>query len=401
MKALFLDNDLKKILAFKAASLFKKFPDLGGMSPVQYGEIEEPQIPDERWVKVKNKSCGLCGTDIHFMFMDMDVKCFPAALPGISRKYLGHESLGEVIEAGAEAGSFSRGDRVSLRIDWPSCFQMEINPPCRQCSAGNYMLCENLGQKAPRLLHAGGGFSPFMVLHKTQPYKIPDFLDDSQALLLEPAACAVHGIMKKRPDPGDRVLVIGAGTIGLLCVAMAKTITPEAEVVCLARYPYQAEAAERLGADSTLLDHKDLYGKVAELTGGKHIKGYLGNEIILGGFDLVYDSVGNDHSIQNSLRWIRGGGSLVILGLNFKPGKIDYSPIWNQEITVVGINCHANESPDENTFDMTARLLRDSIYPVQDMITHRFPMEQYREAVKTFLNKKETKAIKIVLDHEN
>jgi len=74
--------------------------------------VPEPQIPNSRWLKVKNKACGLCGSDIHFIFMEMAPKSFPAATPGVSRKYLGHELLGEVMETGDYAGDFKKGDRL-------------------------------------------------------------------------------------------------------------------------------------------------------------------------------------------------------------------------------------------------------------------------------------------------
>ena len=129
MKALFLDNDIKKVLALKILRPFLRSAPVGRCFPVQYGEVPEPELPGPRWLKVRVRSCGICGSDLHFIHLDMDPKCFPAAIPGLKRKYLGHELLAEVVEAGAEAAPFAIGDRVGLRIDWPSCFQMEIDPP--------------------------------------------------------------------------------------------------------------------------------------------------------------------------------------------------------------------------------------------------------------------------------
>lgn len=400
MKALFFDNDLPRILAVKAASKFDKLAPLSRISPVRYAEVPEPRLPNSRWLKVKNQACGLCGTDMHLIFMDMDPGCFPAATPGIARKFLGHELVGEVVEAGADAGEFRPGDRVAMRIDWPSCFQLEIDPPCPQCRAGHYMRCENLGQKNLPLRDVGGGFSPFMVMHRSQPFKIPPALSTDRALLLEPTASALHGVCKSTPRPGDRVLVIGAGTIGLLTTAIAKALAPEAEITCLARYPYQAEAAARAGASHVVSDREDTYDALARLTHARAFKGYFGNRILLGGFDVIYDTVGNDQSLHDALRWARGGGSVVILGINFQPGKLDYSPIWHQEIRVTGINCHATETDGKTSFEHAAQLLLDPKFPVDGFITHRFPMRRYKDAVRTFLDKTHAKAIKIVLEHD-
>ncbi|HPM75650.1 MAG TPA: alcohol dehydrogenase catalytic domain-containing protein [bacterium] len=400
MKALYFDNSLTKAVALKALSVFDKYAALGKLSPSQYAEVPEPTPPNARWLKVRNRSCGLCGTDVHFLFMEMDPGVFAAATPGIKRKFLGHELVGEVIEVGAEVDTVAVGDRVAMRIDWPSCFQLEIEPTCPRCAEGSYMLCENLGKKELPDGNTGGGFSPRMIMHRTQPFKIPPKLSHERALLLEPTASALHGVLRRPPRDGDKVLVVGAGTIGLLTTAIVKAQAPEAKVGVVARYDFQARMAERLGADQVFLGGKNLYARLAEYSGAKHYKAPLGNEILLGGFDVVYDTVGNDRSLHDALRWAAGGGHVVLMGINFKPGKIDYSPIWNQEVTVSGMNCHASERGGKNSFELAVKLLAKDDFAVEGLITHRFPMHRYQDAVKAFLGKGREQAIKIVLDHE-
>jgi len=399
MKALYFDNSLPRIVMVQTASLLYRHAALMSFSPTRYTEVPEPEIPNPRWLKVRNKACGICGSDIHFMFMEMDPKSFPAATPGIARKYLGHELVAEVMEVGDDAGGFQKGDRVCLRIDWPSCFQMEIDPMCPQCARGEYMLCQNLGARKLPLIDVGGGFSPRMVMHRTQPFKIPDGISNDEALLLEPLACAVHAVRKQLPGAKDRVLVVGCGTIGLLTVAVIKAMVKDAEVIALARYPVQAEMARTFGADEVITGEKHPYRRIAELTGAKYFEGYFGNKILLGGFDVIYDTIGNDDSITQALRWARSSGTVVIVGINFKPGKIDYSPLWHQELKVTGINCHALEDGADSSFDIAARMIAEGRLPVGLLITHRFPMERWRDAVKTFLAKGSEGAIKIVLEH--
>ncbi len=397
MKALYFENKLSQVATLKVASVFDRYAALGPFSSLKYADVPEPHIPNSRWLKVRNLSCGLCGTDLHFMFMEMDPKCYPAAIPGISRKFLGHELVGEVIEAGSDVDTVAVGDRVAMRIDWPSCNQLEIDPPCPQCARGNYMLCENQGSKELPIRDVGGGFSPLMVMHKSQPYKIPAELTNDQALLLEPLASAAHGALKANPQPGQKVLVLGAGTIGLMTVAAVRGLFPQADVYCLTRHCFQATVVEKLGA-TPVMETKSLYSQFADITGGRYIKGYFGNEILLGGFDVIYDTVGNDSTVTKALRWTRGGGSLVLIGINFQPGKIDYSPVWAKEINLVGINCHASETEERNSFDVAAELLKKQVVDPADIITHRFPVSEYKQAVKAFLSKGKEQAIKIVLD---
>jgi threonine dehydrogenase-like Zn-dependent dehydrogenase len=303
------------------------------------------------------------------------------------------------VEAGSDAGGIKVGDRVAMRIDWPSCFQLEQTPPCRQCAQGNYMLCENVGLRPAPVIDAGCGFSPFMVMHRSQVFRIPKSLTDDEAVLLEPTAVAVHAVMKMKPKPGQKALVIGGGSIGLLTVAVAKALEPSCQVFCSARYPFQAEQATRMGADGVLSGGKALYQKSAEATSARFIEGPFENRILLGGFDLIYDSVGNDRSITDSLRLARAGGTVVLVGVNFNPGKIDYTPIWYQEVSFIGVNSHATESTGENSFQVAARLLEKKAIPTAGMVTHHFPMERYREAIEAFGSKGKTKAVKIVMEH--
>ncbi len=398
MKSLYFENDPVRYALYRAARLVQTFPRLGALSPVRYTEVPEPTLPDARWLKVRNIACGLCGTDIHFMQMDMSPKSYSTALPGIKRKYLGHESAGEVVEAGAEAGGFRVGDRVAFRTDWPCCAQMGIQPPCRQCAAGSPMLCENLGLgTVPDAV--GGGFSPRMAVHHSQMFKIPDALNNDAALLLEPMACAAHGVLKAADHlvPGARVLIIGGGTIGLLAAAACKALAPGVEVFASVRYPFQAKVPEALGAQ--VLSSGNLCAQTAETTGGRHIKGMFGNEIVLGGFDVVLDTIGGEASFAQALRLARPRGRVVLLGIDFAPGRLDYSPIWAREVEVTGINCHGIERDGRSTFEIAAEVLGKLPELPGLIITHRFAMADYRKALKAFMNKRDTGAIKIVLEH--
>jgi threonine dehydrogenase-like Zn-dependent dehydrogenase len=103
--------------------------------------------------------------------MDISPKAFPAAVPGGSRTYFGHELVGEIVELGSEVEGFALGDRIAQRIEYPACSQIEISPPCRQCAEGNYALCENAGLRPLACEHPGAGKSKAIkiVLEHTEP----------------------------------------------------------------------------------------------------------------------------------------------------------------------------------------------------------------------------------------
>jgi threonine dehydrogenase-like Zn-dependent dehydrogenase len=399
VKALYVDFDIRRVVALTVAKHLSRSFAFAPFAPLRFGEVPEPEIPGPRWMKVRNAMCGLCGSDIHFVFMDIDVGSFPAAAPGVPRKYLGHELVGEVIEAGPEVEKVAVGDRVAMRIDWPSCFQQDLVPPCRQCASGSYMLCENVGLRPAAVVDAGCGFSPYMVMHRSQPFRIPPGLTDDEAVLLEPTAVAVHAVMRRVAKPGETVLVIGSGTIGLLTLAVAKALEPACRVFCVARYPFQAAQAERMGADGVFTQREELYPQAARAAAARYIEGAFGNRILLGGFDVVYDSVGDDRSLRDALRLARAGGAVVLVGANFRPGRLDYTPIWYQEVNLVGANSHATEPTGENSFAIAARLLERKAVRVEGMVTHRFRLEEYRRAIDAFCDKGTSGAIKIVIDH--
>lgn len=399
MKALWYDMDIGKAVALQVGKLFTRDAAFSPISPFHYGDIPEPAIPNPRWLKVKNIRCGLCASDIHLIFMDVSPQVFPAAVPGGSRAYLGHELVGEIVELGSEVEGFELGDRIAQRIEYPACSQMEISPPCRQCAEGNYALCENAGLRPPACEHRGAGFSPFMVMHRDQPFRIPAGLTDDEAVLLEPTACAVREVLRRTPRAGDKVLVVGSGTLGLLTLAVVRALEPEAQVYVSARYPFQAEQAERMGAREVFLGRQATYREAERVCGARLLSAPFGNRILMGGFDVVFDTVGSDTSLRDSLRWARARGAVVLLGVNLKPGAVDYTPVWYQEVDLLGAYVYGKEATGETTFEIAARLLTEKRIPVDGLITHRFPIRDYRAAIQAFLSKRKSKAIKIVLEH--
>ncbi|MHB8780234.1 MAG: zinc-dependent alcohol dehydrogenase [Candidatus Geothermincolia bacterium] len=398
MRALYFENSMARVGLLQARSLIDKNAAFGKLSPLRYGEIPEPQLPNERWLKVRNIACGLCGTDIHFIFMQINPMVYAAATPSVFRKFLGHELVGVVTEVGTEVAGLAPGDRVGMRMDWPSCRQMEFDPPCPQCARGDYMLCENWGARDLAKRDTGGGFSPYAVMHRSQPFKVPAALTNDEAVLLEPVSVAVHGVHRRMPQAGERVLVIGAGTIGLLTLAVARALAPQAEYWVVARYPFQAEMAKRLGAAGVVSEGKDDYRALARASRARYYS-RLGNRILIGGFEVIYDSIGNDGTVHNALRWARGGGHVVVMGVNFKPGKIDYSPVWQQEVTLTGINSHATEADGRSSWEIAAELLESGRLDVSGIITHRFRLDQYRQAIETFVHKGAERATKIVIEY--
>jgi threonine dehydrogenase-like Zn-dependent dehydrogenase len=236
-------------------------------------------------------------------------------------------------------------------------------------------------------------------MHRSQPLRIPAALTDDQTALLEPASCAVHEVLRRAPRAGDKVLVVGSGALGLLTLAAVRALQPEAQVYVSARYPFQAEQAERMGAQGVFLGRQATYSGAERVCGARLLSAPFGNRIVLGGFDIVFDTVGSEESLQDSLRWARARGAVVVFGVNLKPGAVDYTPVWYQEVDLVGAYCYGKEASGKTSFEIAARLLAEKRIPVEGLITHRFPVRDYRSAIHAFLSKGKSKAIKVVLEH--
>jgi threonine dehydrogenase-like Zn-dependent dehydrogenase len=401
LKAIYFDKNVPRALATKA--LRRIWPGViwSPLSPSGVEHIPDPPLPGPSWLRVRNRQCGICATDLSLLFVKADPRVSPAALPGLNRIYLGHEAVGEVIDLGPQVERFNVGDRVVIEArpgGSPNCFTQGIEPPCRYCTSGNTRLCVN-GSLGRGPEGAGSGWADRYTAHESEVWPVPEDLNDDQASLIEPMAVALHGVLRRRPQPGDRVLVLGAGIIGLLTLQALKALAPGTHVSILAKYTHQGQAAERLGADEIIGPMGDPYAKMARVTGAKHYQAMLNRGMLLGGFDIVYDCVGSSFTVMDSLRWTKAGGAVVILGISLDLLKFDATPIWFQEVDLIGSKTFGHETVNGrtlHTFDLVIEMLQEGALTAEGLITHRFPFSDYRQAINTASDKRKG-SIKVTL----
>jgi threonine dehydrogenase-like Zn-dependent dehydrogenase len=401
MKALYVNVTAPRMLTTRMlARLSKRGAYFGPLAPLREEDIAWPPVLEPHHVRVRNRLGGICGSDIHFVQADGDFRIAPAALPGITRIYLGHEIAGDVVEVGSEVKGYKVGDRVASQTLAGSCLGQGREPLCRYCAVGNYALCEEARQQDPHSV--GGGHAEEWVAHEGRFFPVPDDLSDEQAVLLEPAACGLRAALRRRAQPGDRVMVIGCGTIGLMTLQSIRAVQPDCEITALAEFDYQADMARKLGASNIIMLGNDAYSEVARLTGGRLYRGRLGNRTVVGGFDLVYDCVGKAQTLGDALRWARAGGTVVLVGVNLAPMHVDLTPVWYSEVELVGIMAHGGEDwqgERVTTFDLVVRLLREGKLNFDGFITHRFPLSEYRQAFLTAMDQAHSHSFKVIFDH--
>jgi threonine dehydrogenase-like Zn-dependent dehydrogenase len=263
----------------------------------------------------------------------------------------------------------------------------DIVPPCGHCSEGNYTLCDNFSVgTVPKNL--GAGFGKYMIAHESQLVRVPEEIPDDVAVLIEPLSVSLHAVLKHPPKIGERVLVIGAGTIGLNVLQCAKAIAPSCTLFLLEKIPFKKEMGLKLGADGLI--EGDPYESIAKITGAKLYRGPLGNSTMLGGFDIIYDCVGYSATIHDSLRWLGAEGTYVMIGNQLEPVSFDQTPVWQQELSIIGINAHGCENYNSrrmSSFDLAIEMIMEKKIKLDGFVTHRFHLDDYREAFKLVKDK--------------
>ena len=397
-----LELDSRRVLLTQVLGRFWRGAYFSSFAPLQVQNLPRQTLPaGSNWVRVRNHLAGICGSDLHLIYLDGDLRSAPAALPNNSRSYPGHEVVGEVVEVGDDVQRLHVGDRVVLQSGL-SCLSSGIQPPCRSCAAGNYSLCEQGTFPGPEPI--GGGWSEEMLLSERQLFRVPATMSDEQAVLLEPSAVAVHAVLHHIPRPGEHVLIIGAGTIGLLVLQVLRALAPQTRVSVMARHAFQIEQATRMGA-SYILYPQDTYQSVKLTTDAQLYTGMFGNKMLLGGYDAIYDTVGTERTVYDSLRWTRAGGSVVLVGVNLHLMHIDLSPIWYQEVQLIGSVAHGMETwpigarEHRSTFSVATELIQSGQMHPETLITHRFALNNFKDALATSTSKSQSRAIKVVFDY--
>ena len=397
MRSLFFDVSVPRILATKALAPIVPAVYFSPLSPVRFAEFPDPPLPGPDWVRVRPVLTGICGADLSMFFVKASPTISIAALPGVPRVFMGHEVVGHVSQAGPAVSDLASGDRVVLQRYLPCCSMKGISPPCDPCREGNYALCENFSEGSMPA-NLGAGFGDQFVAHRSQLVRVPENISNEQAVLVEPAAVSLHAVLGAAPRPGQTVLVIGAGVIGLNVIQFARLVAPDCRVHVMEPIGFKQDLALRHGADHIITG--DPYQGVAEATGARLYAGPLKNRTLLGGFDLIYDCVGSSGTIQDALRWLRARGRYVMVGNQLSPVRFDQTPVWQQEVTLFGVNSHGREDCQGkkiSTFDLVLEMIGDGRVDLSGFITHRFPLAKYRDAFRLIQARREP-VIKVVFD---
>ncbi len=327
-------------------------------------------MPEKDEVLCRIHAVAICGSDPEIIRGDL-AGSWPPSYPFIA----GHEWAGEVVAAGSEVQSFKPGDRVAGEAHKGCGY-------CENCKKGRYTICLNYGNTNTGHRHYGfivnGAYCQYQKYSIRSISKMPDNVSFAEAAMCDTSGVALHGIELSGITAGGTVAIIGPGPIGLCAMRLAKAMGA-ARIIVVGRGS-RLKAAEGFGADKCVdFTSTDPVAAVRELTEGL-------------GVHEAFECSGAEGTFNQAVRMVRKGGKVVLLGVATDNAveKLPFKYITHNEIAIFG----SRANPDVS--QKVLNLMSSGQLKVSDLITHRFKLEQFGEALDTFVKRKEN-AVKVIL----
>ncbi len=387
----------------------------GRLSRLGLVDRPPPALPGDDWVRIEVLLCGICGSDLG----NVAYRSSPAMEPfGSFPAVLGHEVLGRVVEAGPGVTHVKAGDRVVVDpMLHCEARGWGVDSWCRSCVVGTHATCELAGERGPEGGPWDGGLSPGstigyhrdlpggwgeeMVAHRRQVFAVPKGVPDRVAVLAEPLSIGVHGVLRSgaRRAQGP-VLVIGSGAIAFGTIWALRTLGYTGRVVAQVKRAHEVALAAALGADETVAPGAEAR-RVLIGTGARAYMPVVGEEVYAGGgFEAVFDCVGSQASMSQALRYTTPRGRVVLLGCAGQMRKLDLTFVWARELQIQGHVGYGAEEWDGrglHTFAITLQRMAADPRALGDLVTHVFPLKQYRDALRAADDHRRSGAVKVAL----
>lgn len=410
MRGLVYESSALRWMLCRAAGLFTPRAYYGPMSMLRLRDLPMPALPGPEWVRLRTRLGGICGTDLaliaqrnHPATILQRFASFPAVL--------GHENVAAIEAVGEGVRDWAVGQRVCVE---PSigCAGRSVASLCCHCAAGRCSMCEHAGDAnlPPRALVGlnrltGGSWSEYFLAHVSQLHSVSDSLPDEQAVLIDPLASAAHGVLRRTPCEGERVLVNGAGIIALGVIAAIRALGLRNEIVATARHAFQSNLARIVGATDAVeiprgARQSERYETMARRAGGRRVAGRFGNQGLLGGFDLTYDCTGNGAGMTDAMKWTRARGCVVMLGTSGIT-LLDTTPLWLDELEIIGANGRQIENVDgakAHTYELVMRWVADGRLKLDSFPVRTYRLETYRTALGDLLSHGRKGVLKAAFD---
>ncbi len=371
--------------------------------PVCIAQVPIPSLVSEDWVLIKTIYCGICGSDMKEVTlsgaMDNPLQTF-ISFPQI----MGHEPVGIVDKVGSKVSRLKKGDRVAIS-PWFPCKTRGIDPECPRCRRGDYTHCHNFQRgQIPQGMHLGvtkgfGGFAPYIAVHESQCFNIPDGVTFEQAVVADPFSVAFHSVLILNPNPKSVVLVYGLGIIGLSIVMCLRNLLNVEHILAVGRYQFQKELALKFGAKHVFMSSGDEL--IEEISDYLNLELYTpdkGLKWSIDGVDGIIDNISSAETLEIGIRVLKAQGRLVFPGVN-TPRRWENTPHYFKELEVIGSNAFSIENFEgkrAHAFEFFMEFLDNQRIDTSPLLTHNFPLEKYQEAFDALANKRISNAVKVV-----
>ncbi len=379
MLALEMYRSLPRHVAGKAMG--GRIPGLlsGYAAPLRLVSLDDPRADRPGWARLRTRLSGVCGSDLGSLSGRTSLYFSGlVSLPFVP----GHEVVADLRD---DCEDLPAGTRVVIDPVL-TCAARGVDP-CEDCSTGATNRCARItvGALSPGLqtgfcADTGGGWGETLVAHRSQLHPVPEGYSDEQAVLTEPMACAVHTAYRAGIRDNDRVLISGAGSVGLLATLAIRSLTPAGEIIVVAKHGHQREHALALGATEVVAP-SEVLRRLRRTTGAFLVKPELGPSYLLGGVDVAIDAVGSKQSLETALNSTRAGGRVVLSGM---PDAADLSAAWFRELDVVGTYASAQReagADGRSAFDVATGLLAGDAVASLAKTVAAYPLHRWREAL--------------------
>ncbi len=379
-------------------------------TPMSLRDVPDPEFLLPDWVVAKPRITGICGSDSKQVFMDWGAMDLDNPMVDFSSfpHILGHEVVADVVALGPESEGLELGQRVVLN-PWLSCAPRGVRDLCPACLVGDLSLCWNF--RVPPIapgIHSGtskdasGGYATLMPAHDSMLFPVPASIPDELAVFADPFAVSLHAVTRHAPSPNSKVLVYGAGALGSSAIAILRALYPSVEVGVVARFRAQADLAKKLGA-SRVFSHEPLTALIEQIANWSGGILHGTHELPMaypGGVEVVYDTISRKESLEVSVRVLKARGTLVKAGVH-GPVKWEWTPMYFKEIAWVGSNAFGFEEVNgvrKHAIDHYFDLVTQGQIDLGPMLTHTFPLDDWRAAFGALADQESSGAIKVAID---
>lgn len=328
---------------------------------IEFNNVPVPEVKPNQ-IKIKMKSIGVCGSDIHVNHGKHPYTSYPVVQ--------GHEVSAEVVEVGSEVANVKVGDKVTIQ-------PQVVCGECYPCTHGLYNDCEELKVMG---FQTTGMASEYFVVDADKALALPADMSWEHGALIEPLAVAVHAVRRAGDIAGKKIVVLGGGPIGNLVAQTAKAMGA-ADVLISELSPYRLEVAQKCGIKTIDAKNENILESIIANFGKDRA-------------DYIFECIGINVTINQAIEYARKGSTIVVVGVFGDLATVNMGYVQDHELSLLGSAMYREED-----FIKAIELVNEGLIEFDTLITHRVKFKDYSEAYD-IIDQQKDKAMKVMIEME-